>query len=153
MRSGGLSFPSVGDLVRGASRSWGQHRQCLARADSTRPVTPEEAERERLTRDSLPGIPSDSWALEGTSVTGHPGRDCSARPPRGSRGGRQGCGKQTTGDPTLAGVPTGASGWERGSRRLQRRKFGSVLLGVCQVDTWAKRDSEPEQRLQGGSLR
>lgn len=70
----------MGDLVRGASRSWEQHRQCLARADSTRPVTPEEAERERLTRDSLPGIPSDSWALEGTSVTGHPGRDCSARP-------------------------------------------------------------------------
>lgn len=83
-------------LVRDASRSWGQPRQCLSRPDSS-PLLPPEG---------LPFAGTGRHQCLRASRKGLFGRS------RGSRRARGGCAKQTAGKPSPAGVRTGA--WGRG---------------------------------------
>lgn len=76
-------------LVRDASRSWGQPRQCFSRPDSS-PLLPPEG---------LPFVGTRRHQCLRASGKGLLGGS------RGSRGARGGCAIQTAGKPSLTGVP------------------------------------------------
>lgn len=136
MLSRGLCSTSMGNMVRGASRSCGRHTQCLFRPDSTPSLPPK----------AIPG-------RQGAPVRKGIRKGLCGRP-RGSRVRREGCAKQTPGcarlaggwgwdggQPTLAGSQTGGWGWGGcgcgNGAHAACKGAPSVLfyLGVCQVDS------------------
>lgn len=132
MLSRGLCSTSMGNMVRGASRSCGRHTQCLFRPDST-PSLPPKAIPGRQGAPVRKGIRKGLCGRPRGSRVRREG--CAKQTPGGARGAEGGGGGRRGGAAYPSRLPNGRVGlgwvwvWEWGTCRLQRCTFGSVLLG------------------------